>query len=597
MSNRTLFFPSPTILILLLWCTTICIAQNNNSSLCTPSSCGDITITYPFRLKTDPSSCGHPDSIFALECLQNRTTLRSKSRIYVVQTITYDNFTLRLSDPGLVTKNYSSCPTYYSSPENDLYSSYMNYGTTYGPTVTFLNCVGPVNNPSYVLSPFCGRNTSAIFFNSYVTVKRILVSDLEEVCAYDTSVGTAWPDDDGGGNKKYSYSEIHDMMAYGFEMSWYRVYCGDCGGDCVLVEKGKKVRCRYSCYEIVSLRPDSFACKLVFYGLYAIYGGMAIGGLIALRLVLGIPFLIGLIVYKWKTRHSSMQQSQTIQEISQHQVNFMPINYNYGEIKKMTKNLNSKLGLNNNLFKGNLRSGPSVAIEMLINSSSTDKEFISHVSKLSKISHPNVVKLVGFCIEGSKRALVHELVNRGSSLEKHVSLKYVDIYKIAIGMARGVECLHGAGIYDIGINPQNVLIDEEFNPKISGCGRNDRKMGFIAPEVFYKNIGEISCIADVYSYGMVVMEMAGRVEYSNKSDEIYFPFWVYKELMRGKKLEIMGADEEEVIMVKKVIIVGLWCIQIRGVDRPLMSEVVEMLEGGFERLDLPQMLFQRESYG
>ncbi|KAL6500943.1 hypothetical protein OROHE_025140 [Orobanche hederae] len=615
MSNFTLFFPFITILPLLLLCSTIsCMAQSNNS-VCAPSSCGNITITYPFRLTTDPPHCGYRDPIFALQCRQNRTTLRLETRRYRVQTITYANFSLRLSDPGLDTQNYSSCPIYSSWDINDLYSSYMySLGSTY--SITFLNCLKPVNNnPLYVRNPFCGNTSGAASYSpsrvySYVTVGRISVSDLEEVCTYDMTVGTAWRSGlmMDTGERNYTYSEIHDMMAYGFEMSWFRVYCSEScserNGDCVLEDD--KVRCRYSCYEIVSLPQDSFGCTLVYYGLYSIYGAMAIGGIMALKFALGIPFLIGLIVYKYKTRHSSMQESETIEEISHHHVNFMPINYTYGEIKKMTNNFKSKLG--SNVFKGNLQTGPSVAVKTLINSSASDKEFISHVSKLSRTSHhPNILKLIGFCIKGTERVLVHEFMHNGS-LEKHVfsqermnpTLRCEDMFKIALGIARGVDFLHGFEILDLGIESRNVLLDEEFKPKVSDCGlrkfyssRNYNKMGFIAPEIFYENIGEISSKADVYSFGMVVLEMLARIEYGENIGQIYFPFWIYKHLRQGKELEIMDANEEEKMMVKKMILVGLWCIQIRPVDRPLMSEVVSMLEGGIEMLEMPPMPFQR----
>lgn len=340
-----------------------------------------------------------------------------------------------------------------------------------------------------------------------------------------------------------------------------------------------------------------------------------IGGLVALRFVFGIPFLIGLVVYKWKTRHSSLRKSENIEELITHQVNLTTtISYTYSEIKKMTSNFKTKLG--GTVYKGNLRSGPSIAIKMLTDSSAPDNEFIAHISAISRISHPNITRLIGFCIQGKKRSLVHEFIQCGS-LEKHMmnnpSLSYADLFKVSLGIARGIEFLHGNGIFNLGIKPQNILLDEEFNPRISGYGLaklySDRrvealnlragkgKMGFVAPEVFYGNIGEISSKADVYSFGMLVLEMAARKQSLNpcaeKLGQVYFPFWVYKELSEGRELEFMGdAGVEEREMVKKMMIVGLWCIQIRAGDRPLMNEVVAMLQGEIQLLQMPPLPFQ-----
>lgn len=317
-----------------------------------------------------------------------------------------------------------------------------------------------------------------------------------------------------------------------------------------------------------------------------------------------------------------MNESETIEELLRHQVHLMPINYTYGEIKKMTGNFKAKLGggPHGTVFRGNLRSGPSVAVKMLISSSASDKEFITYVSTISRISDPNVVKLMGFCIKGTKRALVYEFVQCGS-LDKHIflqegmrpSLSYGEMFKISLGIARGIECLHGIQIFHLGIKPQNIQLDEDFNPKISDSGlaklysSHDHriealkaakgKMGFIPPELFYKNFGEISGKADVYSFGMLVLEMAARLQsmnpYANKPGQVYFPSWIYDQLSEGKDLEIGDAEEEEKKMVKKMIVVALWCIQIRPGDRPLMNEVVAMLEGEIELLHMPPMPFQR----
>ncbi|BBH05295.1 PR5-like receptor kinase [Prunus dulcis] len=120
-------------------------------------------------------------------------------------------------------------------------------------------------------------------------------------------------------------------------------------------------------------------------------------------------------------------------------------------------------------------------------------------------------------------------------------------------------------------------------------------MGYIAPELFYKNIGGVSYKADVYSFGMLLMEMAGRrknlnagIELSSQFSQIYFPTWVSDQLKEGKDIEIGDdATDEEKKIVKKMMVVALWCIQMRPSERPSMNKVVEMLEGDIENLQMP----------
>ncbi|KAM5551643.1 hypothetical protein ABKV19_026473 [Rosa sericea] len=132
------------------------------------------------------------------------------------------------------------------------------------------------------------------------------------------------------------------------------------------------------------------------------------------------------------------------------------------------------------------------------------------------------------------------------------------------------------------IKPHNILLDDKFSPKVSDFGLAKLcpldnslvsltaargTMGYIAPELFYKNIGGVSYKADVYSFGMLLMEMAGRRKNLNatveQTSQIYFPTWVSEQLSQGNDIEIEDATEEEKKMVKKMVMVALWCIQLK----------------------------------
>jgi serine/threonine protein kinase len=118
----------------------------------------------------------------------------------------------------------------------------------------------------------------------------------------------------------------------------------------------------------------------------------------------------------------------------------------------------------------------------------------------------------------------------------------------------------------------------------------------MAPELFYKNIGGVSHKSDVYSFGMLLMEMIGRRKNFNAladhSSQIYFPSWIYDQVSEGKDVELGDhATEQGKETTKKMIIVALWCIQLRPNDRPSMHNVVKMLESDVESLQMPPKPF------
>jgi interleukin-1 receptor-associated kinase 1 len=285
----------------------------------------------------------------------------------------------------------------------------------------------------------------------------------------------------------------------------------------------------------------------------------------------------------------------------------------------MTNNFEIKLGQGGYgiVYKGKLLNDRPVAVKILNAAKGNGEEFINEVSSITKTSHINVVALLGFCFEGRKKVLIYELMSNGS-LDKFIynnqpeaiqSLSWEILYQIAKGIARGLEYLHrgcSTRILHFDIKPHNILLDENFCPKISDFGlarlcpkkesiismSNARgTMGYVAPELWNRNFGGVSHKSDVYSYGMMLLEMVGGrkniVADASHTSEIYFPHWVYKRLDLGTGLipGEMFATEDEI--AKRMTIVGLWCIQTFPNDRPTMSRVIEMLEGNVNSLEIP----------
>ncbi|ESR61663.1 hypothetical protein CICLE_v10014868mg [Citrus x clementina] len=294
-------------------------------------------------------------------------------------------------------------------------------------------------------------------------------------------------------------------------------------------------------------------------------------------------------------------------------------------IKKMTNSFKYKLGQGGygSVYKGKLLDGRNVAVKVLNDSKGNGEEFINEVASISRTSHVNVVALLGFCFEGRRRALIYEFVSNGSlekfiyrnssSIENH-KLTWETLFQIAVGIARGLEYLHlgcSTRILHFDIKPHNILLDEDFCPKISDfglakiCNRKESiismtgargTVGYIAPEVFCRNIGEVSYKSDVYSYGMMIFEMTGGRKNidvgDNGSSDVYFPHWIYKRLEKDEELGLQGTEnEEDKEYSRKMIIVCLWCIQTNPSSRPAMSRVVEMLEGSLDSLQIPPKPF------
>ena len=213
-----------------------------------------------------------------------------------------------------------------------------------------------------------------------------------------------------------------------------------------------------------------------------------------------------------------------------------------------------------------------VAVKVLKELKGNGEEFINEVASISRTSHVNIVTLIGFCFEKSKKALVYEFMANGS-LEKFIfetnnltgdyQLNCEMLYQIAVGVGRGLEYLHrgcSTRIFHFDIKPHNILLDENFFPKISDfglakiCPRNESVVSmmtargtiwYIAPEVYCRNIGVVSHKSDVYSYGMMVLEMVGGRKNINVevdcTNDIYFPYWIlFWKIQESSSLWVHG---------------------------------------------------------
>ncbi|KAL8216844.1 hypothetical protein R6Q57_023681 [Mikania cordata] len=279
----------------------------------------------------------------------------------------------------------------------------------------------------------------------------------------------------------------------------------------------------------------------------------------------------------------------------------MPVRFTYKDLQEATNDFITKLGHGGfgSVYQGVLKDGTQLAVKRLEGIGQGKKEFRAEVSIIGSIHHHHLVKLKGFCAEGKHRLLVYEYMAKGS-LDRWIFgeflLDWDTRYNIAIGTAKGLAYLHedcDVKIVHCDIKPENVLLDDNFLAKVSDFGlaklmtreqshvfttlRGTR--GYLAPE-WITNYA-ISEKSDVYSYGMVLLEIiSGRKNYSS-SETSHFPAYAFRMMEEGKvqilldgKMKVEVNDERVMVATR----VALWCIQDDMNLRPSMTKVVQMLE-------------------
>lgn len=251
-----------------------------------------------------------------------------------------------------------------------------------------------------------------------------------------------------------------------------------------------------------------------------------------------------------------------------------PKRFTYAEHKAATDDFSSPIGKGSfgDVYRGELGDHCVVAVKCLKNVTGGDAEFWAEVTMIARMHHLNLVRLWGFCAEKGQRILVYEYVPNGSldkylfpmdasqtpSLDKQEAinprstdspkpiLDWNIRYRIVLGVAREIAYLHEEcleWVLHCDIKPENILLGDDFCPKISDFGlaklRKKEDMvsksmargtrGYMAPE--WLKADPITPKADVYSFGMVFLELVSGVRSSNMqgslvpSEDWYLPRW------------------------------------------------------------------------
>ncbi|KAK8914304.1 Receptor-like serine/threonine-protein kinase [Platanthera zijinensis] len=251
-------------------------------------------------------------------------------------------------------------------------------------------------------------------------------------------------------------------------------------------------------------------------------------------------------------------------------------------------------------------SGLTVAVKTLNHDGlQGHKEWLAEVNFLGDLIHPNLVKLIGYCIEDDQRLLVYEFMPRGS-LENHLFRRSLPLpwstrMKIALDAAKGLAFLHEEAERPViyrDFKTSNILLDGDYNAKLSDFGLakdgpegdkthvSTRVMGtygYAAPE--YVMTGHLTSKSDVYSFGIVFLEMlTGRRSMDKKRPrgEHNLVEWA-RPYLRGRRrfYQLIDPHLEGHFSVKgshKAVQLAHQCLSRDPKARPLMSEVVEALK-------------------
>lgn len=280
------------------------------------------------------------------------------------------------------------------------------------------------------------------------------------------------------------------------------------------------------------------------------------------------------------------------------------------ELKRATNNFSTDRvlgrGGQGTVYKGMLTNGQVIAVKM---SKSFDesqwKQLINEVIVLSQITHRNVVKLLGCCLETRSPLLIYEFITNGT-LSQHIHgdvdevlISWESRVRIACETAGAIAYLHSSSstpIYHRDIKSTNILLDDKYEAKVSDFGVSKAVLidqthlttcvrgtfGYLDPEYFES--GQFSEKSDVYSFGVVLVELltGQRPIRVNAGDEEMSLVDYFLLLMNESCLDevldprvLEGGTKEEVMVVANL---AKGCLNSKGIERPTMHEVVMELE-------------------
>ncbi|PIA58478.1 hypothetical protein AQUCO_00500427v1 [Aquilegia coerulea] len=337
--------------------------------------------------------------------------------------------------------------------------------------------------------------------------------------------------------------------------------------------------------------------------------------IIVVPVIIGVVLLLLIAVCLYSRRKKEFEIVNDGDEI----ISVESLQFNFETVRAATENFSdaNKLGEGGfgAVYKGKLSDGQEIAVKRLSrNSGQGVEEFKNEVLLVAKLQHRNLVRLLGFCLEGDEKLLIYEFLPN-TSLDhfifdpvKRTYLDWERRYNIIGGIARGLLYLHEDSRHRIihrDLKASNILLDAEMNPKISDFGMarlfvvdqtqgNTNRIvgtfGYMSPE--YAMHGQFSAKSDVFSFGVLVLEIiTGQKNtsfYQSEAQDLISHVWRHWE--KGTALELIEPSLEDRYSrteVMRCIHIGLLCVQDEMGMRPTMASVVLMLNSYSATMPLP----------
>ncbi|KAE8076903.1 hypothetical protein FH972_015524 [Carpinus fangiana] len=261
------------------------------------------------------------------------------------------------------------------------------------------------------------------------------------------------------------------------------------------------------------------------------------------------------------------------------------------------------------VYKGALEDGQLVAIKRLTRGTQEEMtaDFLCELGTVVHVDHPNIAKLIGYGVEGGMH-LVLELSPHGSLASilygPREKLDWGIRYKVALGTAEGLLYLHEGcqrRIIHKDIKASNILLAEDFEPQISDFGlakwlpdqwthhivsNFEGTFGYLPPEYFMH--GVVDEKTDVYAQGVLLLELiTGRKALDSSQQSLVM--WAKPLLSKNSIKELVDpclANAYDSEQMNRLALTASLCIHQSSVHRPKMSQVVKILKGDDQTLEL-----------
>ncbi|XP_008792620.2 wall-associated receptor kinase-like 14 [Phoenix dactylifera] len=407
------------------------------------------------------------------------------------------------------------------------------------------------------------------------------------------------------------------------ELGWWMN--GDCrcsaNATCAPVNTSVAGKMGYRCTCDPGFAGDGFAagdgCRVQVSSCSAskyISGRCARSGLLVAGIIAGALLMAGLafLCHLFHRRRTASKSQETIERLLSEASCTIPV-YSYRDIEQATDHFSDAnrrgTGAYGTVYVGKLPGNTGVVAVKRIQRRDTDslEQITNEIKLISSVSHPNLVRLLGCCMDRGEQILLYEFMPNGT-LSQHLhgergeGLSWTSRLSIAAETANAIAYLHSAvhpPIYHRDIKSSNILIDHNFGAKVADFGLSRIGMtesshistapqgtpGYLDPQ--YHQDFHLSDKSDVYSFGVVLAEMITgmkAVDFGRAPTEVNLAALAVDRIGKGRMEEIIdpfikvNVDEWTLVSIRKVAELAFRCLAFHKDLRPSMKEVAEELE-------------------